>query len=124
LRTLVLSWDQAKQFLRSRRSIRLFKDKAIDRETLEQLIETARYAPTGGNAHRETLEQLIETARYAPTGGNAQNLHWTVIEGRDKLEALSQETINWMKRGRQITFAQWWLAGLPATTAFCAPLRP
>ena len=55
----------------------MFKDKAID---------------------RETLEQLIETARYAPTGGNAQNLHWTVIEGRDKLEALSQETINWMKR--------------------------
>jgi nitroreductase/NAD-dependent dihydropyrimidine dehydrogenase PreA subunit len=76
-RALVLSWDQAKQFLRSRRSIRLFKDKAID---------------------RETLEKLIETARYAPTGGNAQNLHWTVIEGRDKLEALSQETINWMKR--------------------------
>ena len=68
---LVLSWDQAEQFLRSRRSIRLFKDKAMDRETLEKLIETA---------------------------GNAQNLHWTVIEGRDKLEPLSQETINWMER--------------------------
>ncbi len=76
-RDLVLSWDQVKQFLRSRRSIRLFKDKAMD---------------------REILEQLIETARYAPTASNAQNLHWTVIEGRDKLEALSQETINWMKR--------------------------
>ena len=74
---LILSWDQAEQFLRSRRSIRVFKDKAID---------------------RETLEQLIETARYAPTASNAQSLHWTVIEGRDKLEALSQETINWMKQ--------------------------
>ena len=74
---LALSWDQATQFLRSRRSIRVFKKKAVD---------------------RETLKQLIETARYAPTASNAQNLHWTVIEGRDKLEALSQQTINWMKR--------------------------
>lgn len=76
-RDLGLSWDQTGQFLRSRRSIRLFKDRAMD---------------------RETLEQLIEMARYAPTASNAQNLQWTVIEGRDKLEPLSQETINWMER--------------------------
>ena len=74
---LVLSWDQAKQFLRSRRSIRWFKDKAMD---------------------RGTLEALIHTARYAPTASNAQNLHWTVIEGRENLELLSRETINWMER--------------------------
>ena len=76
-RDLVLSWGQTGQFLRSRRSIRLFKDRAMD---------------------RETLEHLIEMARYAPTASNAQNLQWTVIEGRDKLEPLSQETINWMER--------------------------
>jgi len=76
-RKLDLAWDQAEQFLRSRRSIRLFKDKAMD---------------------RETLKKLIETARYAPTASNAQNLHWTVIQGRSKLEPLSQETINWMER--------------------------
>ena len=74
---LVLSQDQAEQFLRSRRSIRLFKNKPIA---------------------RETLAQLIEIARYAPTASNAQNIQWTVIEGRDKLEPLSRETINWMKR--------------------------
>ncbi len=74
---LVLSWKQAKQFLRSRRSIRCFKDKAMD---------------------RETLERLIGAARYAPTASNAQTLHWTVIEGRDKLASLSRETINWMER--------------------------
>jgi len=76
-RDQILSWDQARQYLRSRRSIRLFKDKAVD---------------------RETLTQLIETARYAPTASNAQNLEWTVIEGRDKLEVLSRETINWMEQ--------------------------
>ena len=74
---LVLSWDQAEQFLRSRRSIRWFKDKAMD---------------------RGTLEELINTARYAPTASNAQNLHWMVIEGRDNLEPLSRETIHWMER--------------------------
>jgi nitroreductase/NAD-dependent dihydropyrimidine dehydrogenase PreA subunit len=74
---LVLSWNQAEQFLRTRRSIRLFKDKAMD---------------------RGTLETLINTARYAPTASNAQNLHWTVIEGREKLVPLSRETINWMER--------------------------
>jgi len=74
---LDLSWEQAEQFLRSRRSIRLFKDKPMD---------------------RQTLQRLIETARYAPIASNAQNLEWTVIEGRDKLQPLSQETINWMQR--------------------------
>jgi nitroreductase/ferredoxin len=74
---LAVSWEQAVQFLRSRRSIRLFKDKAVD---------------------RETLYRLIEAARYAPTASNAQNLQWTVIEGREKLEPLSRETIKWMER--------------------------
>jgi nitroreductase/NAD-dependent dihydropyrimidine dehydrogenase PreA subunit len=74
---LVLSQDQADQFLRSRRSIRCFKDKAMD---------------------RGTLEKLIHTARYAPTASNAQNLHWTVIEGREKLKPLSGATISWMEQ--------------------------
>ncbi|MBI9082974.1 MAG: nitroreductase family protein [Desulfobacterales bacterium] len=74
---LVLSWGQAEQFLRSRRSIRWFKDKAMD---------------------RKTLERLIKTACYAPTASNAQNLQWTVIQGRDRLERLSRATIHWMER--------------------------
>jgi len=74
---LMLSWEQAEQFLRSRRSIRWFKEKAVD---------------------RKTLEKLIRCARYAPTASNAQTLHWTVIEGRERLEPLSRETIKWMER--------------------------
>lgn len=76
-RDLVLSWDRAEQFLRSRRSIRVFEDKPVD---------------------REILEQLIKTASYAPTASNGQNLQWTVIEGRDRLEPLSRKTIKWMER--------------------------
>ena len=69
---LRLSWEQSMQFLRSRRSIRLFKNKAVE---------------------QKELEQLIRAASYAPTFSNAQNLQWTVIQGRDKLEPFSQQTI-------------------------------
>jgi NAD-dependent dihydropyrimidine dehydrogenase PreA subunit len=36
---LMLSPEQAEQFLRSRRSIRVFKDKPVERAKLEKLIE-------------------------------------------------------------------------------------
>ncbi len=74
--SLSLSWDQAAQFLRSRRSIRWYKDQKID---------------------QETLQSLIETARYAPTASNSQTIHWTVISGRERLYELSQMTIDWMR---------------------------
>ena len=74
---LQLSWEQAEQFLRSRRSIRVYKDKAVE---------------------RQTMQKLIETARYAPTASNAQNVHWLVINGREQLKEFSGQTIEWMRR--------------------------
>ena len=76
-RDLGLSWEQAEQFLRSRRSIRVYKDKAVE---------------------REVMQKLIETARYAPTASNAQNLQWLVINGREQLSVYSEQTIQWMRR--------------------------
>lgn len=73
---LTLSWEQADQFLRSRRSIRVYKDQEVD---------------------QETIQKLIEAARYAPTAGNAQTLHWSVINGREKLKVYSETTIDWMR---------------------------
>ena len=74
---LLLSGEQAIQFLRSRRSIRWFKNKAVP---------------------RQELERLIRAARYAPTASNAQTLQWTVIHGRDTLASFSAQTIAWMER--------------------------
>ena len=65
---LVLNETQAVQFLRSRRSIRVYKDKAVAREKIQKLIEIARYAPTGSNS------QLVE---------------WRVITDKDKMHTLS-----------------------------------
>ncbi|WP_054032227.1 nitroreductase family protein [Desulfatitalea tepidiphila] len=73
---LALDTVQASQFLRTRRSIRHFKDKPVT---------------------RETIQALIDTARFAPTGGNSQLLAWTVQTDKAKLKEMSDLTVAWMK---------------------------
>lgn len=72
---LTLDWNRAEQFLRSRRSIRAYRDRPVE---------------------REKMERLIMTARYAPTASNLQAVRWMVINDRGKLDRLSEMTINWM----------------------------
>ncbi len=73
---LGLGWEPVAQFLRSRRSIRVYREREME---------------------RPILQKLIETARYAPTASNSQTLHWTVVSGREKLATLSELTIDWMR---------------------------
>ena len=46
---LVISEEQMKQYFRSRRSIRTYQNKPVDKTVLEDLIGIAGYAPTGHN---------------------------------------------------------------------------
>lgn len=73
---LFLSAEQSGQFLRSRRSIRNYRDEVVP---------------------RETLQKLIETARYAPTGHNSQTVEWLVLSDRDELNSLAQIVGQWMR---------------------------
>jgi nitroreductase/NAD-dependent dihydropyrimidine dehydrogenase PreA subunit len=73
---LAISEAQAIQFLRSRRSIRRFKDQPVK---------------------KEKIQRLIETARYAPTARNAQLLEWAVITDKAKLRELAKLTIDWIR---------------------------
>lgn len=53
-----LSSEQAAYFLRSRRSIRVYhKNRTVARETIDRLIETASYAPSGHN--RQPLQKAL-----------------------------------------------------------------
>jgi nitroreductase/NAD-dependent dihydropyrimidine dehydrogenase PreA subunit len=61
------------QFIRNRRSHRHFQNKAIP---------------------RTDLETLVDSCRYAPTGGNAQSVEIIVLENRDKIKKLSDYTID------------------------------
>ena len=69
--------ERAIQFLRSRRSIRRFKDKAVEKEKIQKLIEIARYAPTAGNT------QLVE---------------WSVLTDRDRIKEIARQTVEWMRQ--------------------------
>ena len=72
----LLSPEKAEHFLRYRRSIRNYKDKAVD---------------------KSTLEQLIRIASYAPSGHNSQPVSWQVIYEREEVKRLSGLVIDWMK---------------------------
>jgi nitroreductase/Pyruvate/2-oxoacid:ferredoxin oxidoreductase delta subunit len=70
------SHDQLVQLIRGRRSIRAYKEEAVD---------------------RDVIEQVIGLARYAPTARNSQLLQWLVIDSPDKLTTLKNHTIDWMR---------------------------
>lgn len=73
---LALSRDQAEQFLRSRRSIRNFKEKPVE---------------------RRKLEKLLEIACFAPSAKNNQPWHWTVVEDPDDVRRYAGMVIDWMR---------------------------
>jgi nitroreductase len=72
-----LSEVQAEQFLRSRRSIRVFKDQAVE---------------------KERIQRLIEIARYAPTAGNSQRVSWRVMTDRDIISKIADHTAAYLKQ--------------------------
>ena len=73
-----LAIDEARaiQFLRSRRSIRLFKDQPVEKENIKRLIEIARYAPTASNT------QLVE---------------WQVYTDKTKIQEIIRLSVDWMR---------------------------
>ena len=74
---LMLNEQQAVQFLRSRRSIRVFQDKPVEKEKIHRLIEIARYAPTGSNS------QLVE---------------WLVVNNKSRINKIASLTVDWFRR--------------------------
>lgn len=73
---LEISPEQCEQFLKGRRSIRAYREKAVP---------------------KDDLARLIEVARFAPTGHNSQGVEWLVLGDRDELHNLSGITVDWMR---------------------------
>ncbi len=65
-----------REMLRSRRSIRMFRDRSVS---------------------REVLADLVEVSRYAPTASNKQQVRWTVFDDAGKIRDLSAQVIDWMR---------------------------
>lgn len=70
------SREQAEQFLRSRRSVRTFRDKPVE---------------------RAKLEKLLEIAGCAPSAKNSQPWHWTVVESPEEVRRLSGLVVDFMR---------------------------
>ncbi len=68
--------EQVEHFLKARRSIRTFKDKAID---------------------HTILEKLLNIAAYAPSGHNRQPVNWLVIEDKNRVKNIAGFVIEWMR---------------------------
>jgi nitroreductase/Pyruvate/2-oxoacid:ferredoxin oxidoreductase delta subunit len=73
---LEVSFEQVSQLIRSRRSIREFRDKPVS---------------------REEIERIINIARYAPTGHNMQNVQWLIINDKEKLRELTSIGVDWFR---------------------------
>ncbi len=73
---LIPQWDRVRQYLISRRSIRGYIRKPIE---------------------KEKVLQLLDVARYAPNGANRQVIHWVVVNDPEKVRRIAQMTIDWMK---------------------------
>jgi len=64
--------EQVFELIKIRRSIRAFKDKPVERDSIERIIAAARYAPSGHNAQstefvvvqeKENLEKIVESTQ-------------------------------------------------------------
>ncbi len=71
-----LSPEKIEQLLKGRRSIRNYKNEAVD---------------------REKLKKVIDIARYAPSGVNRQPVRWEIVYYKDRVRRLSEAVINWMR---------------------------
>jgi nitroreductase len=75
-----LSPDDIKAYFLNRRSVRTYEQEPVD---------------------LETLEQLFNIVRYAPTGVNRQELQWIVIRDAAVLRKCKELTVGWMRQTRQ-----------------------
>ncbi len=79
----LLGPEQAERFLRSRRSIRRYKDQPVE---------------------RDQIRRLIEIASHAPSGHNRQPVRWLVIDDAAELKRLAGITAD---------FVRWLIENMP-----------
>ena len=76
----VPQWEKVKQYLMTRRSIRTYINKPIE---------------------KEKVEMLLDLSRYAPNGANRQVLHWVVVNDPARVRNIAKLTIDWMKEMKE-----------------------
>jgi nitroreductase/NAD-dependent dihydropyrimidine dehydrogenase PreA subunit len=73
---LIPRWDRVRQYLISRRSIRGYIKKPIE---------------------KDKILELVDVARHAPNGANRQVVRWVVVNDPARVHRIAEMTIDWMK---------------------------
>jgi nitroreductase/NAD-dependent dihydropyrimidine dehydrogenase PreA subunit len=73
---LIPRWDRVRQYLISRRSVRRYIKKPVE---------------------KDKILQLLDVARWAPNGANRQVIRWLVIDDPAEVRRVAQMTVDWMK---------------------------
>ena len=77
---LIPTWDQVRQFLVSRRSVRVYVNKPVE---------------------KEKILQCLDVTRFAPSGANRQVVRWVVVSDPAQVHRVAQMSIDWMKSVRE-----------------------
>jgi nitroreductase/NAD-dependent dihydropyrimidine dehydrogenase PreA subunit len=91
---LALGPEEVEQFLRSRRSIRSYQDRPVE---------------------KDELQRVIELARYGPTGSNSQQVQWLAVLTRDEVVRLTELAVDWMRatvKAKEPMAEQFQMAGI------------
>jgi len=75
-RDLKISFEQAAQFMRTRRSVREFKPDP---------------------ASPDDIAKILDVARFAPSGHNDQPTEWLVLANRERVTAFLDHVVLWMR---------------------------
>ena len=73
---LIPRWDRVKQYLITRRSIRTYINKPVE---------------------KDKILELVGVARHAPNGANRQVVRWFVVNDPERVHRIAELTIDWMK---------------------------
>ncbi len=71
-----VSPESTLELLKSRRSIRCYREEPVD---------------------KKTLEELMEAARWAPAGHNMRHLSYIIVDGRDAVLRVLGKVVDWMR---------------------------
>jgi nitroreductase len=75
-KSLKVTADRLEHLMRSRRSIRNYRDKPVP---------------------RDVISRLLDVARYAPTGHNVQDVEWIVVDKKEDMSRLEKIGLEWIR---------------------------
>jgi nitroreductase/NAD-dependent dihydropyrimidine dehydrogenase PreA subunit len=75
------------------------KDSQIKPENLSLYIKQRRSIRhfSAKPVSKKLIEQVLDVAHYAPTGGNSQTVQWLVIHDTKEVQRIAGLTVDWMR---------------------------